>query len=106
MGSAYKMERMTWTEPSGSRLEMRPFVTASDRALGRLIVPPSAGASAECYKREENAAGERRLGRRVPMGRVRSRRCSQFQRADSIGCAAQGSQANMTGRLKRPVGAS
>ena len=29
------MERMTWTEPSGSRLEMRPFVTASDQALGK-----------------------------------------------------------------------
>ncbi len=29
------MERMTWTEPSGSRLEMRPFVTASDQAPGK-----------------------------------------------------------------------
>ena len=50
------MERMTWTEPSGSRLEMWPFVTASDQALGRLIVPPSPGVSAKCYKREQNAA--------------------------------------------------
>lgn len=44
------MERMTWTEPAGSRLEMRPFVTASDQALGRLIVPPSPGVSAKCLQ--------------------------------------------------------
>ena len=54
------MERMIWTEPAGSRLEMRPFVNASDQALGNLIVPPSPGVSARCYKRDVNAAGERR----------------------------------------------
>jgi hypothetical protein len=28
---------MTWAEPSGSRLQMRPFVTASDQALGKKV---------------------------------------------------------------------
>ena len=50
------MERMTWAGPSDSRLEMLPFVTASDQALGSLIVPPPPGVSTKCYKREQNAA--------------------------------------------------
>jgi hypothetical protein len=41
------VERMTWTEPAASRLEMQPFVTASDQALGKLIVAPPPGVSVE-----------------------------------------------------------
>ena len=50
------MERMTWTEPSGSRLEMRPFVTGSDQALGKKDRCAIAGRISGVLKREENTA--------------------------------------------------
>ena len=100
------MERMIWTEPAGSRLEMRPFVTASDQALGRLIVAPPPGVSAECYKREEDAAGERRASDGASLWAVCVHDCVHSVRVPTAMAAPDRKTRKHDGAPERPVGAS